>query len=292
MRFCSILFLFLAGCGPKSTAPGPTSGPLRVIASTYPLQYLAARIGGKHIQATCPVPADSDPAIWMPDKAMIQRLQAADLILLNGAGFESWPDKVSLPDSRVLDSSAPLKANFIHYKGITVHSHGPEGEHAHEGLDGHTWLDPLNAKTQASEIQAALSRTRPAYAKAFAAKFAALSADLDALDRALRALSSGPLLASHPAYNYLARRYNWDIRNLDLDPEIMPNPEAITAINSLLREHPAKQLLWESSPATEIANHIQTETGLTSIVFSPCETQPDGQDYLTVMRENIAALAR
>ncbi|MFT5129756.1 MAG: zinc transport system substrate-binding protein [Rhodothermales bacterium] len=285
-----LLLLFLVGCSPAPAPKATQTGHLQVYASSYPLHYFASRIGGQQIHVSS-LPAGSDPATWMPERQSIQAIQQADLILLNGAGFESWPAKVSLPDSRVVRTAAPLKPDFIHYEDRSVHTHGPEGEHAHEGLDGHTWLDPQNAKIQAEQIRAELARARPGHAAAFAANYAALIADLDSLDAALGALPPKPLLASHPAYNYLARRYEWRIENLDLDPQTMPTAESLAGIKKLLRQHPASQLLWEQQPAAEIANLMQKQLGLSSIVFSPCETEPgNGQDYLSVMRKNIAAL--
>jgi zinc transport system substrate-binding protein len=284
-----VLLILLVGCSPPPAVTEQATGSLRVIASTYPLQVFAERIGGQHVQASCPVPSGADPAIWQPDTTRIQTIQQADLIILNGAGFEAWPEKVSLPNLRVVDTSAPLKPTLIHYENTTLHSHGPEGEHAHEGLDGHTWLDPQNAKVQAKEILAALSRSRPEEAATFSANFDNLAEELNALDVAFRALQLPPLLAAHPAYNYLARRYAWNIRSLDLDPENMPPPAAIAEIQVILKSQPAAHLLWESAPRAEIAAKLQ-ELGLQSLVFAPGESQPEAGDYLHVMHENLGRL--
>jgi zinc transport system substrate-binding protein len=117
-----------------------------------------------------------------------------------------------------------------------------------------------------------------------------LAADLDALDASFRALPKPPLLCSHPAYNYIARRYGWDIRNLNLDPGEMPGGDAMAEIAQILESHPAKVLIWEDAPAPEIAEKMAATFGLTSIVFSPCEQPPRGGDYIAEMRANLARL--
>jgi len=137
----------------------------------------------------------------------------------------------------------------------------------------------------------------PDRADEFHANYAALAADLDALDAALRELSKvigkRPMLASHAAYNYLARRYAWDIESLALDPGEMPPDSVLNEIRLALQDRPAKIILWESDPTPEIAAKLKNDLDLTSVVFSPCET-PDaaGPDYLARMKNNIARLTK
>jgi hypothetical protein len=170
------------------------------------------------------------------------------------------------------------------------------GEHAHEGLDGHTWMDPVNAKIQANEIKNALKKRFPEHEGAFEKGFAALAKDLDALDEKLKvyqaAYKDEPLLASHPAYNYIARRYGWNIKNLDLDPKEMPSDEVFQGIKDILKRYPARHLIWEAYPTKAIADRMRNELGLISIEFSPCEllsehAQHSGSDYMSVMRRTL-----
>ena len=69
---------------------------LTVYVVNYPLQFFAERIGGEHVNVVFPAPADVDPAYWMPDTPTIAAYQQADLILLNGAGYARWVNKVML----------------------------------------------------------------------------------------------------------------------------------------------------------------------------------------------------
>jgi zinc transport system substrate-binding protein len=284
------------GCGQKEPETTARTGKPVVYTTFYPTQYFAERIGVDLIDVVCPVPEDEDAIFWMPDAKAIVAYQNADLVILNGAGFAKWVQKVSLPEARVVNTAMPFEEAFIHFEHGTVHSHGEGGEHAHEGLDGHTWIDPVNARIQANEIKNALSARFPEHEAAFEKGFAALAKDLNALDEKLKAYQAAyknqPLLASHPAYNYIARRYGWNIKNLDLDPEAMPSDETFEGIKDILKRHPATHLIWETYPTQAIAYRIRDELGLISIEFSPCEllsedAQNSGTDYMSVMRSNL-----
>ena len=63
----------------------------------YPLQYFAERIGAEHVEVAFPAPSGVDPAFWKPDSDILRQYQQADLVLLNGAGYAGWVEKVSLP---------------------------------------------------------------------------------------------------------------------------------------------------------------------------------------------------
>ena len=126
--------------------------PLNVYVVNYPLKYFAERIGGDDVKVTLPVPADVDPVYWTPGIADIGAYQQADLILLNGAGYAKWVSKVSLPRSKTVDTSRGFKDQYITVKETMTHSHGAEGEHAHEGLAFTTWLDLSLAAKQAEAI--------------------------------------------------------------------------------------------------------------------------------------------
>ena len=134
---------------------------MNVYVVNYPLKYFAERIGGPHVTVTLPAPADEDPVYWTPGIADISAYQKADLILLNGAGYAKWVDKVSLPRSKTVDTSRRFKDQYITVKETMTHSHGAEGEHAHEGLAFTTWLDLSLATNQAEAIVDAIVRKRP-----------------------------------------------------------------------------------------------------------------------------------
>jgi zinc transport system substrate-binding protein len=283
-----------------AAAPTSSAQDKPVVYTTfYPTEYFTQRIGGDLVEVENPVPADADPIFWQPSREDLQAYQEADLVVVNGAGFEKWVEQATLPEDRVVDTAAPFANQLITYEDAITHSHGSVGEHSHEGLDGHTWLDPHHAKVQAAEIKDALAERLPAHAATFEHNYQDLAADLDALDEELsdyrESYGNQPFFASRPAYNYLARRYGWNVDNLDLDPEEMPDEETFAEIEARMAEHPAEYIVWEGEPTPEIAERFEQELGLKSVTFSPVEQlgeeeRASGLDYLEVMRDNLEAI--
>ena len=140
--FCLLSFIFFVACQKEEqSAKQEETEKITIASVNYPLHYFAQRIGGDQINALLPVSPDGDPAYWKPDEAGIAVFQKADVILLNGAGYAKWIEKVSLPTSKMLNTSESFKENYIELHEGTTHSHGPEGEHVHKGYAFNTWLN-------------------------------------------------------------------------------------------------------------------------------------------------------
>ncbi|MGB3095616.1 MAG: metal ABC transporter substrate-binding protein [Candidatus Deferrimicrobiaceae bacterium] len=266
---------------------------LSVYTTNYPLQYFAERIAGDHAGVVFPAPAEADPAVWVPDQATIAAYQKADLILLNGATYEKWVSKVSLPRSRMVDTSRGFRDRFIIMEENVTHTHGSGGEHAHSNVAFTTWLDFTLAVEQAKAVAKALIRKKPGEKATFEKNLAALERDLMALDGELRKIAartpSRPLVGSHPVYQYLARRYGLNLKSVHWEPDERPNEAQWRELKGLLKDHPARHIVWEGEPLGDIRTELGN-LGLQSIVFAPCGNRPGDGDFLEVMRRNIANL--
>jgi len=256
----------------------------------YPLQYFAQRIAADHAEVVFPVSPGADPAFWQPDAAAIGDFQRADLILLNGAGYAKWISRVSLPQRKVVDTSAALRDRYIRTDGGVTHSHGREGDHSHAGTAFTTWLDLSQAVEQARAVRDALSRRLPAQRETFDTNFHTLEQDLLSLDSRLAAIvardPARPLFASHPVYQYLARRYGLNLKSLLWEPDVVAASEEWQALADMRKSHPAAWMLWESDPDRENIQRLQ-ELGLQSTVFDPCGNRPATGDFLSVMTGNV-----
>jgi zinc transport system substrate-binding protein len=266
---------------------------LTIYTVNYPLKYFAERIAGEHATVVFPAPADVDPAYWMPDRKTISDYQKADLILLNGAHYGKWTEKVSLPRSKMIDTSKKFKDRYIETKKAVTHSHGPKGEHAHENVAFTIWLDFDLAVQQAKAIEKALNRKRPELKSTFQKNYTALAKDLMALDSKIKNILSNnqdqPLIASHPVYDYLAHRYGLNIKSLHWEPDEVPGNAQWLQLKKILKEHPARWMIWEGKPLDESVKQLQS-MGIRSIVFDPCGNVTDNGDFLTVMQKNLENL--
>ena len=105
------------------------------------------------------------------------------------------------------------------------------------------------------------------------------------------------LLASHPAYNYISKRYGWGIINFDFDPSEPLNETQIKALQAALEKKDRNIMLWEEMPVDSIRDNLDNQFAIKSIEFSPCESMTaadlaDGKDYLKVMLMNLDALEK
>jgi zinc transport system substrate-binding protein len=304
MRACTIIsilavavVMILVGCSKKEEAESigtqETAEPPVVQVSNYPLEYMAKRIGGSLIAVRYAIPAGVDPAFWKPVPKDILAMQEADLVILNGAQYESWLATVSLAPSKLVDTTAALTDRLVHLEETETHSHGPKGEHEHAGTAFTTWLDPTMAIEQARAIKDAFSGRWPEHLDRFEVAFDKLASELAAVEVELKKIVGGkanpPVLFSHPVYQYLARRYGINGRSVHFEPDAMPNDAAWQELSALVADHPAKWMIWEGKPLPAIVERLKS-VGIESIVFDPCSGKPEQGDFLSVMQTNLTTL--
>ncbi len=265
---------------------------LLVYTVNYPLQYFAERIGGDRVRVEFPAPADGDPASWSPDAANVAAYQKADVILLNGAAYAKWTDRVTLPSTALVNTSRSFEEEYIFIENAVTHSHGPEGDHSHGEAAFTTWLDPTLAIRQADAIRSAFVSARPEHEATFQKGFTSLERDLVELDESLEEVFSEnqkPLLASHPVYQYFARRYAIDLRSVHFEPDAYPDEKSWRGLRELMAERSASRMLWEAEPLDKTRKRLQ-ELGVEVVVYDPCGNKPGAGDFLAVMQRNTNQL--
>lgn len=294
---CGLIFLvgLLFGCGEKQEKQGEVAGSkmLSVYVVNYPLRFFAERIGRELVDVRFPAPADGDPAYWSPGPEVITAYQQADLVLLNGANYAKWINKVSMPTSKMVETSRSFRDRLIELEDQTTHTHGPEGEHAHGRVAFTTWLDPTLAVEQARAVKDAFTARLPGSKIEFANRFAELEKDLLELDKQLKNIvsknSQRPIVFSHPVYQYFTRRYGFNSRSVHWEPDEAPTGAMWAEFKAMLAGHPAKWMIWEDEPTAETVAGLM-KLGVNSLVFDPCGNTPANGDFLTVMRSNLANL--
>ncbi|MBW2580742.1 MAG: zinc ABC transporter substrate-binding protein [Deltaproteobacteria bacterium] len=193
----------------------------------------------------------------------------------------------------MVNTSATFKDRYIEADEILTHSHGAAGEHGHEALVFTTWIDLSLAADQAEAIAKALGRKRPALRDTFQKNYQKLERELLKLDRDIKKVvlkeQSKPLVVSHPVYDYFARGYGLNIRSVHWEPDEIPTTEQMLELHNILKEHPAKWMIWEGEPIKESGERLKA-IGIQSVVFDPCGNAPDQGDFMSVMRQNVQNL--
>jgi len=278
----------LVACsGSTGGSSAQESGPPTVQATSYPVWYAAKRIGAPRTKPDIILPAGQDAATWQPSGEVVASLSEADLILINGAGFEGWIKTATLPTAKVVDASKGVST--VEIEGPT-HSHAGSAEHSHTGVDPHIWADPERFLQQARNVHAALVQADPAGQKIYDGQLGAVERnvkDLVAeLDPVLERLKLRPKVANHPTFTYLADRGGFEIPVVDLDPTQAPSPEQVTALTEAYE--PGTLLLWEAVPTAQAREALPD---FQHVVLDPLEgPRGDSYDYFAQSRLNVATL--
>jgi zinc transport system substrate-binding protein len=292
---CSVAAVGCGGdAGESGTPQTVDDGRLTVAAVNYPLAYFAARIGADLVAVDLLPPPGVDPAFWQPSPDDIARIQASNIILLNGADYAKWVATATLPASRVVVTADSAWDRYITIEGAVTHTHGPEAAHSHGETAFTTWLDPRIAIVQAEAVAAALVEARPEGRGIFDDNLGALVRDLEALDESFEDAFSrldGRFIASHPVYQYLARRYDLDLVSVTFEPDQPLTEAQWRDLQRVLAGHPASVMLWESEPLPEIRERLSS-MGLEVIVLDPAANRPESGDYMDLMGDNVDNLGQ
>jgi zinc transport system substrate-binding protein len=267
-----------------------------VVAGNYPLYFFATRIADGVDGAPEIVFPDieGDPALWTPSAEQILLLQAAELVLLNGAGAESWLNLVTVDRRRLRDTSASIAGRLIPLNDSVQHRHGPEGEHSHQGTAFTTWLDPTLAIAQAQAITSVLIELSPSSAQYYQGNMVKLEQELGELDAQLSEVfgrfDNRPVLFSHPVYQYLQRRYAINGQSVHWEPDEEPSTRDWIELQQILTKHPATIMIWEDEPMESVAQRL-ANADIKSVEFRSAANRPAEGDYLSVLRANAKRIA-
>lgn len=278
----------------SSTAALPLAAQDRpvVAADNYPLAYFAERLGSGNVEVLFLVPAKTDPSLWRPGISDIAAIQGADVIALNGADFSTWPTKASLPRSRTVDTSAGFADRLITTETLT-HSHGESGEHSHLATASYTWLDFSLAMEQAKVLATAMARQIPEQASAIAARRDDLLSDLATLDARAATLAGnadiGPIIASHPRYQYFGAAYDLAISAVEWDAREAPSEAQWAALERLIAETGADLFIWEAEPSPA-ARERMSALGVIDVVFPPLANAPADGTFVELMGASLDRL--
>ena len=286
-----LIFSFLL----LATVAASAAEKITVYTVNYPLAYFAERIGGNLVDVVFPLPSDVDPAFWEPNAKDIAEFQQADLILLNGAGYAKWLKRASLPRRKLVNTSAVFEHDYINVTESVTHQHGPGGDHSHTGTAFTTWLDFNQAIMQAKAILSALEKHDAEHAEDFRKNFSLLEAELAELDKTIRNLVAHDpdklLVASHPVYQYFARRYEIKLKSVMWEPDVVPDQNQWYELQQMLNSHDARWLIWEGEPDQQSIVRLRA-MGINSLVFDPGANLPLQGDFMRLMKSNVTALEK
>jgi zinc transport system substrate-binding protein len=271
-----------------------------VVATFYPIAYMAEAIGGERVSVTCLIPYNTEIHSYSPTFDNMKDTDNADLILYNGGPGDSWLISDVLPS---IDVDGKLVVNTtvgVQYITGTHEHEGEEHEEEGSGVDPHTWTSPKQALIQARNVYQALCQTDPNGTSYFQQRFEALNSTLTELNEEYQLLSQGnrsTIIVSHSAFGYVAHDYGFEQEGvIGLSGDEEPSISTITSLIELMTDENIFTVYtdpeFSGSYATIMKEEVHDQTGLDVQLLELClMTGPvDGMDYLEQMSQNLINL--
>jgi zinc transport system substrate-binding protein len=259
----------VAACGGDSASSDDGSNRTDVVAALYPLAWAVEQVAGDTVELRNITPPGAEPHDVELTARDVERIRSADIVFYLGGGFQpAVEEAIEGADGEAID----LLVDPV-------------------GRDPHVWLDPVRFAEVVERIAAALARPDAADEPV---------AELRTLDRefarGLARCQRRQIVTAHDAFGYLARRHRLtQVPITGLSPEAEPTPQRLEEVIDRVRMTGATTVFFETLVSSRLAETVARETGARTAVLNPIEglteEQVDqGEDYLSLMRENLAAL--
>ena len=289
MLFCLLasLCLLLTGCGGTNTAGGGKDGSFHIVTSFYPMYVATINItqGVDGVTVTNMTKPQTgclhDYQLMTED---MKTLEKADAFVINGAGMESFLDKVvnQQKNLKIIDAS----------KGIELLKDGDEE-------NPHVWLSVTDAILQVKNIAEQLKAADPKHADAYEKNAAAYIKKLEALKAEMHAeLDTVPnkdIVTFHEAFPYFAKEFGLNIISVvEREPGTEPTPAELQATIEQVKKLPVKVLFTEPQYSPSAAETIARETGAKIYTLDPVVTGEANDQainaYIDTMKKNMETL--
>ncbi|MGW7405492.1 metal ABC transporter substrate-binding protein [Streptomyces sp. NPDC054833] len=289
----------LSGCSGDSVAAARTD-KFDVVASFYPMAFLAEQIGESHVHVTSLTSPGQEPHDLEISPRQIAQLEESDAVLYLKNLQPSVDNAVAQSGLKTKIDAASLTTLEEH--GNEVGGHAAEhdtGENTEEsGKDPHIWLDPVKYAEVAKGVGAAFEKADPDHAADYRKNTAALVKKLDELNTrfedGLANTKTKVFLTTHAAFGYLAERYGLTEEAINgLDPESEPSAARVKDLEKMARADGVTTVFYETLVSDKTAKTVARDAGLKTDVLDPIEGITDksrGTDYFSVQEANLKAL--
>lgn len=278
----------------------------KVLTSFLPAYSFAANVAGDTADVESLLPPAVGPHDYQFKPRDLQRINAADLIIVNGLELEPWLKRlrVSLgkqPRPVIIELSAGLGKELIHDEpdailAFDAKPHDHDHDHHHGPINPHIWLDPRLALRAVTNILEGLQQADPANASRYASNTVAYVARLQTLDadleRSISALKHRNIVTFHNAFPYFTRRYGLKLAGVvEAVPDVSPSPKYLARLGQAIRERDVKAIFTEPQFSQRLADRMSKDLRVPVAELDTLETgQPRPAAYEEGMRRNLRVL--
>ncbi|WEV47423.1 zinc ABC transporter substrate-binding protein [Bifidobacterium sp. ESL0690] len=276
---CLVFGLAACGGGNDSQQPDKTnnssklaSGPINVVASINQWGSLAKEIGGSDVNVTSIVNTVSvDAHDFEPQTTDMTKLQKAEIVVVNGAGYDNWASKSIAKGTTSVSAATAVGAST--------------------GDNPHLWFSKDARKATATELEDAFAKARPAKAKQFQARLKTWKANETKLEDSMKEFSQKHKDATYGATEPVAYYLMDDLGFTDKTPkgytqaissEGEPAPSDLQKFQHLISGRDVNLLINNTQEASNTTNLLTGTAGRTEVpVVDVSEQMPQDQTTLT-----------
>lgn len=295
-----IICFVLTACTQKQQEDDSQLGDqrLQIVTSFYPVYEFTQEVAGDDADVTLMIPAGTSVHDYEPSAQDLATLSKADVFIYANPEMEGWvaSSLQSIDSDHLKIVETDEKISLI--ETDEAHEADGAGDH-HHSFDPHTWLDPANALKQVSAIEEALAQADPENAEHYHDNAQSYSASLTALqadyEETFKQFKQTDFIVQHAAFGYLAARYDLTQHTLaGLSAENEASPQAMAEMVNLIQEKHIPLVYYTINEDNALAETVATEADvqtapLHTLESLTAEEQEEGKNYISIMRDNLAA---
>lgn len=294
----TLLLVGVLFAAPLALAASPNE-PLSIVVTIPVLKDLAQQVGGPNVRVISLLNGYENEHTYSPRPSDLVAVRKARLLFEVGIGLEVWVSSLvknaGSPSLRVVTTSQGIGLIRDH----TGHREGTRQGGETTGSDGnpHIWLDPENVAIMLRHITEALIAADPAHATDFRNRQAIYLRKLDQLRKELsdrvKSLPDRRFIAHHPAWPYMARRFDFDMAaTILMQSGAEPSALQLQSLIGKIKKERIKVIVSEIQLSQKLPALLAKETKTRIVVLT---TLPGGlpgtETYIDMLRYNVLQLA-
>lgn len=276
--------------------------PLKVVTTFSILADMVSQVGGEYVNVHTLVGWDEDAHVFQPSPDDVKHIARADLLVLNGLGFEGWLERLVLAASyagpSVVASEGvaliPLNLGKISDRH-NRHDHKVHKSHQGNIYDPHAWHSLTAAKMYVENIAKALIKIQPAYSESVLKNKRAYIEALNVLDLSIKSQlmaipdSHKRIVVPHNAFAYFEKDYGVHIYGLQgVSTESEASAADLARLVGLIKGRNIQAIFTENISDQRLIRVVESETdaAIHGALVSGALSRKLAPSYIDMMRHN------
>jgi ABC-type Zn uptake system ZnuABC Zn-binding protein ZnuA len=281
--------LFMSACQPANA----TSGLPTVIATETFLGDIAQNVAGNRITVETLLPVLVDPHEYQPKPQDVTRLAQAQVLIINGLGYESWLQKQ-------LDNLGGQRQIIVATEGVIP---DPDPSGVHPQGDPHMWMNPVDTINYIIQIRDGLILADPAGKDVYTRNADTYIAALQGLDQWVKEqvnqlpIEGRLLVTNHDALGYFAKAYDFKIIGAvipSVTTDASPSAQQLAGLIGAIRSSGARAIFLDIGENQKLAQQIASETGVKVVtdLYVESISEPNGPapTYIDMIKHDVTVI--